>query len=169
MSLKWLHISDLHYNPPDVNYDTHSLREKLLECIKTEKILVEAVFFTGDFRFAKNSAVTAKQAADDMLSIAHAAGVSEPKNIHIVPGNHDLERLETAKGNTPLLDSAKAQYENGEFKGTLGEAGNIACRQYLLGRFGFFYEVACEMQNTVWTDRTILHHCIEHEKYKSFI
>ncbi|MCL2044876.1 MAG: tetratricopeptide repeat protein [Oscillospiraceae bacterium] len=148
--MKWLHISDLHYNPSNSNFDTRLLLTKLYEYIK-ENIDVDAVVYTGDFRFAKQQEATqenARLAAEKLREIANNAGVSDPRYIHIVPGNHDLER-----GDVALIDQAYKEYANGAFSGSLTYNGiEFPCIDYLASRFKFFEMVAAELSNQVWVD-----------------
>ncbi|MCL2044878.1 MAG: tetratricopeptide repeat protein [Oscillospiraceae bacterium] len=157
--MKWLHISDLHYNPSNSNFDTRLLLSKLNEYVK-DNIIVDEVIYTGDFRFAKEQDATeenARLAAEKLFEIANNAGVSDPRHIHIVPGNHDLER-----GDAALIDMAYRQYANGDFTGILTyNETELSCIDYLTGRFKFFEMVAAELSNQVWVDTST----DDHNKY----
>lgn len=48
--LRWLHISDLHFNNDDMS--TISLREELPQFLKSNNLLCDYVFCTGDIRTA---------------------------------------------------------------------------------------------------------------------
>jgi predicted MPP superfamily phosphohydrolase len=158
--MRWLHISDIHYSPPGKDYDTDKMLEKLYDCITRDHIKVQEVFFSGDFRFAKPPCtVTPEQVAGELRKIARLAGVTDPANIHIVPGNHDLTWDED-ENTTPLLDRVYEQYkDNGAFIGKLNKKGReIPCQKYLLKRFRFFYKVARELNDPVWNGPQKLHH-----------
>lgn len=92
--MRWLHISDIHFNPSTQNYDTYMLTKKLLSYLRGLES-VDYVFATGDYRFAKtdnNAKQTAKESADFLIKIADAVGVKEHEKILMVPGNHDIDR-----------------------------------------------------------------------------
>jgi len=153
--MKWLHISDLHYNPNKDNFDTGLLLLKLNEYLNDHKITVDEVFYTGDFRFAKDqetSLENAKLAVAKLVEIAKTAGVTDPKRIHIVPGNHDLDRGDPSV-HEPLLKQTYALYSRGLFSGSVTYDGKaLPCIDYLESRFQFFSLVAAELKNSVWTD-----------------
>jgi len=149
--VKWIHISDLHYDPESSNFDTAQLLSGLNSYIIDNGITVDAVFYTGDFRFAKTQDATlenAKSAADKLRKIASNAGISSSGGIHIVPGNHDLER-----GDVSLLYEVYGQYSNGEFSGSISyDSRQICCADYLSNRFEFFSWIAKELDNKIWTN-----------------
>ena len=159
--MKWLHISDLHYDPQAANFDTEQLLLKLEEYFERHSITVDEVFYTGDFRFAKSQEPTlenARLAADKLRAIAQKAGVSNTESIHIVPGNHDLER-----GDPALIKSAYERYSRGQFSGSVEHLGSKLCSaDYLWSRFRFFLLVASELNNQAWlntpTDDRFLYH-----------
>ena len=152
--MKWLHISDLHYNPATINFDTTLLLNKLSEYLDNHNITVDEIFYTGDFRYAKTQSATrenAKLAAKKLMEISIKAGVSDTKRIHIVPGNHDLER-----GNNDFLEQAYKLYDHGEFSGYIKSNGErIYCADYLSERFQFFHWVAAELDNNIWLDTPV--------------
>jgi len=142
--------------------------EKLYDCITRDHIKVQEVFFSGDFRFAKPPCtVTPEQVAGELRKIARLADVTDPANIHIVPGNHDLTWDED-ENTTPLLDRVYEQYkDNGAFIGKLNKKGReILCQKYLLKRFRFFYKVARELNNPVWNNPKKLHHYRKQGSYR---
>ena len=146
--MKWLHISDLHYDPQNAIFDTKQLLSNLNEYIKSHRISVNAIFYTGDFRYAKNQEATfenAQLAAQKLKEIARNVGIPD-EHIHIVPGNHDMER-----GSINLLEQAYKMYKNGEFAGNIEHEGNQQnSADYLSGRFRFFSWVASELNNQIW-------------------
>ena len=156
--MKWLHISDLHCNPKTENFDTKQILGKLKQYITEERISVDNVFYTGDFRFAKTQTkktetADAKNAADQLREIAGLAGVRDPGRIHIVPGNHDLDRAEGTE-DAYLLKGIYDLYSrnSGAFPDTINHGGTeINALEYLSGRFAFFENVARELGNQVWT------------------
>ena len=164
MGMNWIHLSDLHYAPGALHYDTDIMLEKLHKYITGERIIAEELFFTGDFRYAPDpGGVSPKQAADELREIARLVGGAIPARIHITPGNHDFDRLEEASKNdnkTPMLTLAKKLYDGGEFKGELPlPGGAVKCEKYLLDRFTFYREAAKELKDPIWTDDAEIHHC----------
>ncbi|MCL1913140.1 MAG: tetratricopeptide repeat protein [Eubacteriaceae bacterium] len=188
--MKWLHLSDFNISSKQVSYNTSNLIKDLKTYIE-KNISVDHVFYTGDFRFASNrrrdtAEADAQSAADQLVEIASLAGVGL-NNIHIVPGNHDLDRWDTAvwaaAGKTKesfmdLNDKAKKtiklilkQY-NGSFAGEILHNGEfeypkkVASIDYLANRFSFFKLVSDNLQNTVWTGDVLfrqLHFVREYE------
>ena len=147
--MKWLHISDLHYNPRGQKFDTNQLLLKMNEYFDKHGIAVDEIFYTGDFRYAKTQEATlenARLAAGKLKDIASHVGVTDTSHIHIVPGNHDLER-----GEAFLLEQAYSQYGDGEFSGFVKHnRKQVSCADYLSSRFQFFLLVASELNNKIW-------------------
>lgn len=153
--MKFLHISDMHFDPQNDGEDTNLLREKFINYLEEKNIVVDELFFTGDFRHAlkqkdQQEEEVAQNACDFLMSIALSA-VKDTSNIyrhiHIVPGNHDLLR-----GDIELLDRIYKEYDSDKanFKEIIkdGRTGlNI-----LLSRFSFFERCARLLRNDVWTD-----------------
>ena len=153
--MKFLHISDMHFDPKNDGEDTTVLREKFIDYLEEKNIIVDEIFFTGDFRHALNQKnqpeeEVARNACDFLRNIAlHVVKDKNNiyKHIHIVPGNHDLLR-----GEVTQLDKIYEQYDadKANFKEIIedGKTGlNI-----LLSRFSFFQRCAKLLQNDVWTD-----------------
>ena len=130
--LKWIHISDLHFiNSSDFKMD--KLRTELLKEIQKEKEkngAYNALFLTGDFRFAKNEDGDPKAIAEYIKGIADVGGIPTG-NIFCVPGNHDLKRSPIRKA---LIESPeKYNEENGQFERSI--------RNILQDDFSFFIEI----------------------------
>jgi tetratricopeptide (TPR) repeat protein len=168
--MKWLHISDLHHSPSP-NFDTHQLRKALREYIKRKEIIVDQIFFTGDFRFAKApSQLSFKEYAQELREIAELAGITDPNQIHIVPGNHDLDRCEKDQKNTPLIEDICERYNDGEFRDSRLLEG-VSSREYLLKRFGPFWEFSKALDNPIWSEvkessKKPFHFCRAYGNYK---
>lgn len=155
--MKWIHISDLHFDPLSDGRCTEQLRESLPSYITKHHITADHLFMTGDYRNAKNHREDkkglAKASADFILDIAKAAKI-DTANIHVIPGNHDLERT----GDTERISAIKKNYdvENGRI-----DEEDLA---FLLERFDFFKYLYCELEGrgikTVWSERgSLLHPC----------
>jgi predicted MPP superfamily phosphohydrolase len=156
--MKFLHISDLHFNPKDDGRATRDLREKFSKYVKEKGITdVNEVFFTGDFRHAGNQChqpedEVAKNAVEFLREIASCVGVENDRNIHIVPGNHDLSREADTQTNNSILSAIYEKYEknDGRFEGCVNE--NVPALDYLRSRFSFFEKCATLLNNRIWTD-----------------
>ena len=91
MTFRWLHISDIHFNFRQ--FDTNLMRRSLLSYLKDIVFLykkIDAVFITGDFRFAPE-----KKYEEDSICFLH--NILKVLNLtindlYIVPGNHDVSR-----------------------------------------------------------------------------
>ncbi len=89
MRIKWLHLSDIHFNYK--NFESHSLREDFLKRIQalTESEPFTHLFITGDILYRY-------QKADDstVLFIQKLVEIMQlPFNkVYFVPGNHDHNR-----------------------------------------------------------------------------
>lgn len=139
--MRWMHISDIHYNPAGDGRSSSQLREKLPDYLKDLEIQVDEVFVTGDFRFAKEQGDTdevAKAAVAFVRELAKSVGVRDSKNIHVVPGNHDITRLVLEEDKGKLSDIRKGySFESGNFPHEE--------RDYLLKRFSFFRRICTEL------------------------
>lgn len=95
INMRWLHFSDIHFDFANDGTSTKRLHDNFKEFVKKNNITVDEVFFTGDFRNAKNQEgqdlkTVAKEATDFIKEIALSVGVKDTSHIHIVPGNHDF-------------------------------------------------------------------------------
>ncbi len=156
--MKFLHVSDIHFNPAGDGRATRDLRSKFKK-YTIEKGLqdIDEVFFTGDFRHAakqagQNPLEVAQNAVNFLCDIAECVGVTDLKHIHIVPGNHDLDRECNKEENCRILDEIYKQYDpdDGCFTGYIKE--NVASLDYLRRRFGFFEKCAELLHNQIWSE-----------------
>lgn len=163
--MKFLHISDIHFDPQNDGRATRDLRDKFKEYINEKDIhSVDEVFFTGDFRHAgrqiyQKEDEVAENAVVFLKSIAECVGVTSERNIHIVPGNHDLKRFDMTDDldRNKLLkhkseELLRAVYENyerctGRFEGTFDGTKAL---DYLRSRFGFFEKCVSLLNNEIW-------------------
>ena len=133
--MRWVHLSDLHLNSSQDGWGSDSLRESFFDYLDRKKIKTDHLFVTGDYRHAKYRTGTAdenaKDAADYIVRVAEALGIIDRAHIHIVPGNHDLDR-----GDVRKIDSILQKYDivKGRF------ADDLHLKQ-LKQRFSFFYRV----------------------------
>ena len=85
--IRWLHISDLHFNGAD-DMSTELLRDELPKFLKGKHI--SYIFCTGDIREAKTG-VFPGEAADYLKKLCTAANI-DISRLFIVAGNHDINR-----------------------------------------------------------------------------
>ena len=139
--MKWLHLSDIHYNPRNDGRSTHQLRTKLPRYIAENHIEADYLFITGDFRNAKyqnsDDYVVASEAVRFILEIADAAKIPYI-NIHIVPGNHDLTRTEDINRLRRIKENYNAN--DGRFQDDDSDLF------FLLERFHFYRQIVYIME-----------------------
>lgn len=156
--MNFLHISDIHFDLEDSGRATRDLRAKFKSYVKEKGIKnINKVFFTGDFRpdhIYKEHELErlAKNAVDFICELARAVGVSDPQNIHIVPGDHDRDRLSSVEFEQCALESIYDQYDrfNGRFSGKVQE--DVMASEFLRSRFVFFEKCAQLLDNKVWSE-----------------
>ncbi|MBE5988096.1 tetratricopeptide (TPR) repeat protein [Lacrimispora xylanisolvens] len=147
--MKWLHISDVHYNPKSDGRSSKQLRKNLIKYLKDNNFNVDNVFITGDFRNAllqknEDEHSVACASVEFIKEVSASVGVINSENIHIVPGNHDLTRDEDCSkiiGIRKSYNCEKGSFEHGDL-------------EYLIERFHFFncVENLLHPNNKVWTE-----------------
>lgn len=136
--MKWLHLSDIHYNPKRDGRSSDQLRKKLPLYLKEQNIHVDEIFITGDFRHAvdqrNNLPDVAKETVEYIWEIAKSVGVVSADKIYIVPGNHDLTRSDASR-----LESIVKNYDFSH--------GNFSDDDlsHLQSRFDFFRYICQEL------------------------
>jgi|GEM_PF-907309 len=126
---KWVHLSDLHFQEEE-GFNGEQLKNSLPDYLK-EIGTVNALFLTGDFRYAKNSTGDIDKISEYIMKIAVSLKVDN-KDIFCVPGNHDLERGSIRNA---LLDAVNKDYSplSGKFDDKI--LGN------LITNFDFFANI----------------------------
>lgn len=112
--MKWLHLSDIHFNPSKDGADSIYLRNRLLEFLKQKEVSVDKLFLTGDFRDASCQDGTddaAEDIANYISELARIVGVKSSRDILLVPGNHDLTR--NFEGRQEIITANKTDYSSG--------------------------------------------------------
>jgi len=129
---KWVHISDIHFYDSKRD-DVKSMRESLPEKFKSYKE-IDALFITGDFRFAKDGAQGDVDATIAYIrELTNSLRITD-KQVYCVPGNHDLTRSTVRKAIIPHLRTTEGYTPNKGFfeKDVL---------QQLLKDFSFFSDI----------------------------
>lgn len=112
--MRILQISDLHlrsiYKLED---EVKKILDRFFDMLSknAEAKPLDFVVITGDIRNASDGITVSD--ANELLELFAAAGLIEKKQLHIVPGNHDLERKED-----DIVRKARASYDydNGVFE-----------------------------------------------------
>lgn len=126
---KWVHLSDLHFQGKE-GYNIERAREELPIYLREKIGECDALFITGDFRYAKDSNGDVGEVCNYINSIKAAINA---KYVLYVPGNHDLKRTTMR---TALIEQTANKYDpnnKGHFDSEILE--------YLVGGFGFFKEI----------------------------
>lgn len=132
--MKWLHLSDLHFNPNVDGTDSIFLRNNLIKFLKNNGIVVDKIFITGDFRDAllqDDSDENAEIIAKYIFEIADSVGIKDVSNILLVPGNHDINRDYAERQN--CIDEIKTNYNTSKW--------DIPNLDILVNSFEFFKRV----------------------------
>ena len=157
--MKFLHISDIHFDPENDGFATKDLKNKIEKFFIDKGILnIDEIFFTGDFRNAWKRCdpdIVAKNAVAFLIFIGNCVGVDDLSHIHIVPGNHDLDRIGiiredgTRLSDGTILDEIYKKYDihRGSFN---YEIYGVDANQYLKSRFSFFEKCVDLLQNSIW-------------------
>ncbi|MCL1883989.1 MAG: metallophosphoesterase [Defluviitaleaceae bacterium] len=128
---RWLHISDTHFDVKIEGVDTNTLRDELVDYLKTLESF-DALIITGDLCSGnKKDEDVVNDTVRFIKSIADAAGISNYAQIYMVPGNHDVQRSDVR---IDAVGGAKREYESkdGSFDSRL---------EFLLSSFSYFREV----------------------------
>ena len=150
--MRWIHLSDIHYNPgTEKNRNTNQLRKKLPQYIRDNGIVADEIFITGDFRNATapcdDEESLVNDTVDFIMEIANSAKIADPSHIHIVPGNHDLTRSETS----PSIKEIRYSYDVNEGCFTTDILSQ------LISRFGFFVSVNNKLhRDNPWWSKELL-------------
>lgn len=139
--MKFLHLSDLHYNPNMDGRISRNIRNGLVEYLNRQNVCADELIITGDFRHALYKSNSEQEIAvnvkEYIMKIADVIGLPEPKekHIHIVPGNHDRKRSKSLK-NMERIKRIRKEYSS--------QDGNFPQRDinYLNRQFEFF-DILC--------------------------
>ncbi|WP_027205049.1 metallophosphoesterase family protein [Butyrivibrio fibrisolvens] len=139
--MKFLHISDLHYDPVHDGRTSRNLREELIKYLKEQNIVADELLITGDYRYA----ATQRKNQDEIDKvvqyinrIAETIGV-EKSHIHIIPGNHDCDRNDDDE---ERISKIRGKYDTA--KGVFDENDLL----FLTERFEYFRMVCNSLYQT---------------------
>lgn len=114
--IKFLHVSDIHFSIDIDNAISSSIRKDLVaqigQLVKNGSEISDLII-TGDYRHAR-STVPTKEAIEDAVNyineLAKAAHITNPEHIHLIPGNHDINRKYLKA--TVSVDGEKTTYHD---------------------------------------------------------
>lgn len=93
MALRWIHLSDFHFDGKDP-YERNTVLNALITEIRRrreqEGFQADVVFVTGDIAYS-GQAKEYKAAGEFFDALLTAAGLDKPR-LFIAPGNHDVDR-----------------------------------------------------------------------------
>ena len=135
--MRWLHLSDLHFQFDGFTFQTDTLRSTLVTKIKKEIELggkIDYIFITGDIfhkgNTDKESIAEIKKLVSDIRQVSRC----DKDKVIICPGNHDLERSEARKTALDYAISSIKKYGVFDYDGYKGVINNVnktfykACR-----------------------------------------
>ena len=107
--MRWLVISDIHFNNPNYKYDAKTLRDKLLETLQKDvetRGKFSFILITGDIfhKYIEDDGVV-----DFIKKLAKICKVKIKRGVVICPGNHDVERYPKGHSSNELIDEARKE------------------------------------------------------------
>jgi tetratricopeptide (TPR) repeat protein len=94
-TMRFVHISDLHFNPKEDGRTSREIREQLIPYLQGLSISADELLITGDLRHAKHQGKEQSDidaVVEYIKKIAAAVNITDAEHIHLVPGNHDRDR-----------------------------------------------------------------------------
>lgn len=93
MNVTWLHVSDFHFRGGVSPYDRQVILRALVQSVRRFRDtgrVPDVIFATGDVAYSGKAQeyALATEFFDDLLE---AAGLDR-RRLHLVPGNHDVDR-----------------------------------------------------------------------------
>lgn len=89
--MRWVQLSDIHFQTKMSTYNTKQLRDKLPDYLKKMGGDYDALLVTGDYRYAPEGEENPTKVVAYIMELASSLKLNA-KNIITVPGNHDLTR-----------------------------------------------------------------------------
>lgn len=130
--ITWLHLSDLHFRVAEDNFESRLIYDKLLDDLKHIEEDIDLVFVTGDIAFSGRTEEYAL-ASEFFNSVLEILNIKK-ENIFYVPGNHDIQRSNTANYVSKMLENINSEKEVSEI------LGSKELREVFLKRLNNYYE-----------------------------
>src|SRR5579859_6586444 len=123
-TVTWLHLSDLHASPAKTGWDARhiikSLCDDLKELHKDYRLRPDFVFFTGDLAFGQLGSAPGMslqdqyRAGEEFLDQVRRSFKPElsPRDVYLVPGNHDINRDDIDGAQTSWLRDPKRSLDD---------------------------------------------------------
>lgn len=89
--MRWVQLSDIHFQTKVSTYNTKQLRDKLPTYLKKLSGKFNALFITGDYRYAPDGEENPAKVVTYIKQLADSLNIKN-EDIVTVPGNHDLKR-----------------------------------------------------------------------------
>lgn len=128
----WLHLSDLHFRVTEDKFESELIYDRLLEDLKHIEEHIDLVFVTGDIAYSGRTEEyeRASKFFNNILEILNLGREA----IFFVPGNHDIQRSNTANYVSKMLDGINSEKEVAEILGSKG------LREIFLKRLNNYYD-----------------------------
>lgn len=128
----WLHLSDLHFRVTEDNFQSELIYDRLLEDLKHIEEHIDLVFVTGDIAYSGR--VEEYERASDFFNKVLEILNLRREAIFFVPGNHDVQRSNTANYVSKMLDGINSEKEVAEI------LGSKELREIFLKRLNNYYD-----------------------------
>lgn len=145
--MRILHISDLHLKNP-MGIEAGNILDRFYSIVtaNAKEKPFDQIVITGDIRDSENG-ICAEETINIFNKIATSANALDKQHIHLVPGNHDLNRN---VGKEIEEIRRKYNYDNGTFNNAESDL------PVMLNRFNDYYWNLCELyygKVNPWQDR----------------
>lgn len=141
--MRWIQLSDIHFQTKNTTYDTKQLRDKLPTYLKTFDKHFDVMLITGDYRYAPDAEKNPTKVVEYIRELASSINL-EPKDVITVPGNHDLTRNEVREA---VISSTRKKYTPDE--GTMA----TSILKELLDGFKFYEDMHQQLRDAPkWND-----------------
>lgn len=148
--MKFVHISDLHFNPENDGRTSKEIREQLIPYLRDLNLSADDLLITGDLRHAGKQGKEQSdidKVVEYIKEIAAAIHITSEDHIHLVPGNHDRDRFKNEDEEKRIAEIRK----NYSVAKGLFEEKDL---DFLLQQFEYFKKVCSTLYgpDNYWTN-----------------